>query len=133
MNRKSMSEIWTAHHVEDSKMGKLVMDDSPPLRVRGNSIIEYSAPGKRIVTFSLDSIHVLKTFLIACEHRGIAPLRWIWDYVLSNNLETLETDDYEFKNLVFLVCLILSVATSNKKAIESTVNIHKQGYSRLRN
>ena len=79
--------------MEDSKIGKLVMDNSPPLRVRGDSIIEYSAPGKHFVTFSLDSIHVLKTFLISCEHRGIAPLRWIWDYVLSKDLDILEADD----------------------------------------
>ena len=94
MNRKSLPEICTAHHVEDSETGKLVMDDSPPLRVRRNSIIEYSAPGKHFVTFSLDSIDVWKTFLISCKHRAIVPLAWIWDYVLSKDLDILETDDY---------------------------------------
>jgi hypothetical protein len=127
MNRKSLSELWTAHHVEDSETGKLVMDDSPPLRVKGNSIIEHSAPGKHFVTFSLDSIHVLKTFLISCEPRRIAPMRWMWDCVLSKDLDALETDDCEFKNLAFLVCLIPSAATTDKKATESTVNLHGTG------
>ena len=93
----------------------------------GKNIIEYEKPGKDFVTFTTASQHVLRVFVTACEHRGIQPMRWNWDYLLLKAMKLLDMDDCDLKNLAYLVCLTLSAATTDWAAIHSTMKLYQAG------
>ena len=54
-------------------------------------------------------------------------MRWNWDCLLLKAMKLLDTDGCGLKNLAYLVCLILSAATTDWAAIDSTVKLYEAG------
>ena len=134
------------------------IDDAPPIQIRSRrNRIEFTPPGKDFVCFARDclqvrpwhvvapvlpmhaphplvcSLQVQHIMLLSLDFRGVAPVRWQWDYRLCKEIGLLEdpnainNEDLQLKHRAQLVCLVLSAATADEQCIRGTVNLHSAG------
>jgi endonuclease III len=108
---------------------------------------KFSKPGADFIAMATDCLFIMQIVLITCDHNGLKPIRWQWDYWLleaingkkksnptdshSNPTDSNPTDsnptDSNLRLFAMLVCLQLSAATDDKSCIDATRNLFKKG------
>ena len=128
MTAATMAEIYVKHNCLNSKAASVMDLTAPQMHREGGNLVACHPPGRNFAAMATDALQVLEVFFTACNHRRVAPCRWNWEYVLFEQLGILDVEDSNLRHLAMLVCLVCSAAATDAGCIQSTKELHQNGY-----
>ena len=112
------------------------LDFTPPQLVDRNEFsVKYSTGkdiGREFELMGQELYQAMNVFLLGCNDRGVAPVRWNWDYNMLKRLDLLDSTDLPLKLLAYCVCLNLSCSTKDFDCTQGTVNLKRAGCLKVR-
>ncbi|CAB9516329.1 Endonuclease III-like protein 1 [Seminavis robusta] len=122
--RESLTEIFLVHNTEQfpASLAKSLLQ--APQRSVGHT---YEKPGCDFVTMAREVMSYMESFLRACDLWGVSIMRYYWEFYLMQGMQkhTASSMDPQLRLRAMLFCLVISAASTDSSAIESTINLHR--------